>query len=300
MPHYKLPFREAAVKLYHFFGNMKVTANVLGIGVATIWRWLNGYLHPKKREYKPYKLTNAILDFLKCLVSKHPTLSQVEMSEKLKETFGIYFSRQCIKCALTKLGFSRKKISKRGIVNKETHDKRLQEFRNNFNGDLIAVDEVGFDFRVAPTYGYSKSGTKCVVKSLSKKRQRLSMILAIDQKGAYFYHFHKTTVKSNHFENFIASLPWKNHKIVLDNASIHKTRIVVSASQNALVFTPPYTPECNPIENVFSVVKHYFRKLIVQNPEMDYQTQIISIMKSINPCNLFDSCFRNTRTFLGL
>jgi hypothetical protein len=50
MPHYKLPFREAAIKLYHFFGNMKVTANVLGIGVATIWRWLNGYLHPVFRD----------------------------------------------------------------------------------------------------------------------------------------------------------------------------------------------------------------------------------------------------------
>lgn len=140
---YEIPFREAAIKLYHYFKNMKVTANALGIGAATIWRWLKVSIQPKQRVYKPYKLTNAIIDYLYVIVKKQPTLTLSELSQKLQTAFNIYFSRQCIKCALNKLGFSRKKVSKRGLVNLNKHEALLQDFKKHFDGNIVAVDEVG-------------------------------------------------------------------------------------------------------------------------------------------------------------
>lgn len=300
---YEIPFREAAIKLYHYFKNMKVTANALGIGVATIWRWLRVSIQPKQRVYKPYKLTNAIIDYLYIIVKKQPTLTLSELSQKLQTAFNIYFSRQCIKCALKKLGFSRKKISKRGLINHDKHEALLQDFKKHFNGNVVAVDEVGFDFKVVPLYGYSKTGTKCIVNYVSKQRKRLSMIMAIDDRGNFFYQFHYTTVTASHFAEFVKILPWNNYKIILDNASIHKTKDIISAantSTNYLLFTPPYTPECNPIENVFSVIKNHFRKRIALNPEMNYEVEITSIIKDLNTQHLFNACFRNTRQYLAI
>jgi transposase len=49
----------------------------------------------------------------------------------------------------------------------------------------------------------------------------------------------------------------------MDNVSFHKSQIIKNTSKDKnynLLFIPPYTPECNPIENVFSVVKNSYRK----------------------------------------
>ena len=50
---------------------------------------------------------------------------------------------------------------------------------------------------------------------------------------------------------------------MLDNASIHKTqdlRAVVLNKGYHLLFTPPYSPEFNPIELVFGQIKNAFYK----------------------------------------
>ena len=60
---------------------------------------------------------------------------------------------------------------------------------------------------------------------------------------------------------------WKiyhtRRELVLDNASIHKTKsVILTASRKGyhLLFIPPYTPEANPIELVFGIVKNSYYK----------------------------------------
>lgn len=50
--------------------------------------------------------------------------------------------------------------------------------------------------------------------------------------------------------------------IVLDNAPVHKTLIVretIEALGNKLLYSVPYTPRTNPIENWFRQFKHYMK-----------------------------------------
>ena len=52
--------------------------------------------------------------------------------------------------------------------------------------------------------------------------------------------------------------------LLLDNAAIHKTAAVRAAAERkgyCLLFTPPYSPELNPIELVFGILKNAFYKL---------------------------------------
>jgi len=52
--------------------------------------------------------------------------------------------------------------------------------------------------------------------------------------------------------------------MIMDNASIHHVDPVVEliTAAGALVrFLPPYSPDLNPIEEVFAEVKHFWKKM---------------------------------------
>lgn len=61
---------------------------------------------------------------------------------------------------------------------------------------------------------------------------------------------------------------YKKYLILMDNASPHKAIILkdlIKESGNDLLYTVPYHPETNPIEEFFSQLKHYIRKTSPQN-----------------------------------
>ena len=57
----------------------------------------------------------------------------------------------------------------------------------------------------------------------------------------------------------------KGSVIVMDNASFHSKKRLMSAAQNAgckLLFLPPYSPELNPIEKFWAWLKRFLRKIL--------------------------------------
>ena len=58
--------------------------------------------------------------------------------------------------------------------------------------------------------------------------------------------------------------------VVLDNLSSHKgnaVRQTIRAVGARRVFLPPYSPELNPIEQVFATLKHFMRRAAERNAE---------------------------------
>lgn len=56
-----------------------------------------------------------------------------------------------------------------------------------------------------------------------------------------------------------------NCLIVMDNASFHKseeTREIIETNGHTLLFLPPYSPDLNPIENYWAIIKAKLRKII--------------------------------------
>jgi transposase len=49
--------------------------------------------------------------------------------------------------------------------------------------------------------------------------------------------------------------------VILDNAVFHKSKIVVENinANNKIIYSIPYNPSCNPIENFFSQLKNYVK-----------------------------------------
>ena len=72
----------------------------------------------------------------------------------------------------------------------------------------------------------------------------------------------------------------KNKLIILDNGQIHKkesTRKIIKDSGNHLLYTCPYHPRLNAIEQFFSQMKHYLKLYKSKN----YNELTVNLKKSI-------------------
>jgi len=63
--------------------------------------------------------------------------------------------------------------------------------------------------------------------------------------------------------------------VVMDNLSSHKrdrTRELIESAKAQLLYLPPYSPDLNPIENIFSKAKQLLRGLCCRTQQILWQT----------------------------
>jgi transposase len=73
--------------------------------------------------------------------------------------------------------------------------------------------------------------------------------------------------------------------VIMDNLSSHKrpaTRAAIRARGARLLFLPPYSPDLNPIEQVFAKLKHLLRKAAERTHEATWQ-RIGTILEAFPP-----------------
>lgn len=126
---------------------------------------------------------------------------------------------------------------------------------------VISLDESYFSERVLPLYGYSAVGSKCVVASPVPAWRQRSLLLAIASDGTAVQSLKHGSFNKAAITKFLAELPYPRGSVVLlDNASIHNgVHLVAVAKGYKVCFTPPYSPEFNPVEHAFSKIKACFR-----------------------------------------
>jgi transposase len=295
---YDQGFRIAALKLYNYIGNMRKTADALNIGVATIWRWIHKGIIPMKRQKISFPET--LVSFVKCSIESQNHITQLELISKIKTHLGVHVSRKCLSTVIKVIGFSRKRLRKRGFTKETKYNECIKRFKEtliSMNHDsIVSIDEIGFDQRMTPLYGYSLKGTKAIGFTHPTNRKRKNVIMAIDATGKKYFKIIDGPVNASIFQEFISNIPWSRETtLIMDNVAFHKSQVVKEKmNQRGFLplFIPPYSPDCNPIENIFSVVKNRYRKLI-----MDLKKpQIKSIEESINsvPIEFYERCFKRS------
>jgi len=64
---------------------------------------------------------------------------------------------------------------------------------------------------------------------------------------------------SDNFQIFLNEFSLQNPTefkiIVLDNGAFHKAKALIIPGNIALIFLPPYSPELNPAENIWAILK---------------------------------------------
>ena len=96
----------------------------------------------------------------------------------------------------------------------------------------------------------------------------------MSSEGIHDVYLTEGTVNGERFEEFIRSVLWpilqpfnwvNHHSVVfMDNVAIHDVEGVIDLIENQakarLIFLPPYSPDLNPIEEVFSQVKSIMKQ----------------------------------------
>lgn len=263
-----VPIRRLVLRVYAFLGSMRQTARVCSVSVASISRWLRR-IEPLPYSGRTPMLSDAIVDSVQTFLTSATRFSSLEVVQFLEDKWKINASRQLAHCIVRRLGFTFKRTRKRYIGGK-VHT-ATQSFFDSFDdsrsrgGCLVAVDESGFDQRVRPVYGYSFRGSQAIASvAPCKDRRRYNLLMAIHESGDSVSVLSDCPTTGESFASFISQLPYPaGTTVLLDNAAIHKTRrvrYIAALKGYRLLFTPPYSPEFNPIEMVFGVVKNAFYK----------------------------------------
>ena len=255
----------AVVHYVHFHRSLRKVAKLYNCCHTTLSRWVKHEYGAKKTRRIPS--VKRIDELVTNIILENPFKRLIDIVHDLKD-LEINISKSSVHRILRKEQFSRKRTNPKYCpkpTSKETASTFLSEL--NSDAEIISVDESSVYLESCPIYGYSRKGTRVCKNMKSPLRgNRVTLILAISNKRGVVHHeVVKGSSNAIIFSKFIHSInnSDKGSKIILDNVRFHHSKIVKDTAVSRgfhLVYTPPYQPDFNPVENAFSVIKSHTRR----------------------------------------
>jgi putative transposase len=157
---------------------------------------------------------------------------------------------------------------------------------------LKYLDEAGCYCQSPTDYGYSRRGEQKRIVQRRRRGRRINILGIFTPKQRFNYALMVGTLKS---KTFIKLMDWQAQQaqqewqatgklsvIVLDNASVHRSKLAKSAVERwqqqglLLFFLPPYNPQMNRIEDEWLHLKRDELASRVFEDEVDLADAIIS------------------------
>jgi transposase len=133
--------------------------------------------------------------------------------------------------------------------------------------------------RVRQAVPFNRGNHQTMIGAISLQRVETALYGAWSADGTIFLSF---------IENNLCPLLRPGQVVVMDNVAFHRVAGVEEAilkTGSRLVYLPPYSPELNPIENMWSKIKNYLRHASART-EKCFKKEIKTAFKSISPENL--------------
>ena len=141
--------------------------------------------------------------------------------------------------------------------------RKLREILKTKSKDqIVYIDESGFEAESTPTSGWGPKGKKVPGNRRGSLRSRINLIAGKAKRKLLAPFLYKGSTDSIWFNQWLKDHLFKELKpqsvVIMDNAAFHKTsetRKIFEESQHQLLYLPPYSPDLNPIEKVFALLK---------------------------------------------
>jgi len=288
MKHHTEDYKETAVKYYlENKEDMRNTCKIFKCKFQSLARWVKTYknkgnINRKTRKNHNLKITPEIEKFVKEYIRKYNTTTLWELSKLVNEKFKVHLTDMSIYNILHKHKLTRKRLRSKyypekkegqanGSLRQEKED--LENFYKKLNDfdykRTICLDETSIYLNMTLTYGRSRSGTRVIKKTNKYPYKRYNLLCAISADKVVGWKLYperkggvKTTDILDFYDEFIQS-NYKNYLVIMDNAVIHKSKLIrekIEYDNNHLLYSVPYHPETNSIEEFFSQLKHYIKK----------------------------------------
>ena len=227
---------------------------------------------PLNRVGRQSKITPLMRDALLEQLANRPDMFRYEMIDFLYDSFGLEVSPTTISRTLKTERWTRKtngRVAKQR--NPELRELYLYKLSDCQSYQLVFIDESGCDKRSGHRrQGWAPSGATPVQVDEFNREQRLQILAAYTQSGIRLARIYPGSTDAVIFEDFIDQLlhhcgkwPEPNSVLVMDNASIHRSERLEQMCVNAgvrLLKLAPYSPDMNPIEELFAEIKTYLKQ----------------------------------------
>jgi transposase len=255
-------------------GSRRQLAVRFSVDVSTITRLLQLRRQTGASDPRPHAggtkptLDPEGLERLRRLVQETPDATL----EQYKQGLGISGGIMIIWRGLEKLGITREKKTPHAS---ERDTPEVQEERREFLEEvepigskrLVFVDETGVTTAMTPGYGRAPSGER-VESSAPASWESVTVIAAMGLEGvrAPFAFAGGTDAMAfqTHVEHVLVPALRAGDVVIFDNLAAHLSPEVVAAIERAgasVLPPPPYSPDFNPIEEMFSKFKGGLRRL---------------------------------------
>lgn len=90
-------------------------------------------------------------------------------------------------------------------------------------------------------------------------------------------------------DDFSAQNPDEFKIMVLDNGAFHKAKTLIIPDNIGLLFLPPYSPELNPAENIWAILKRKFTNKLYKTLD-EISEFITTATNSLSPQKIKSTC----------
>ena len=143
---------------------------------------------------------------------------------------------------------------------------------------LVFIDETWAKTNMTPIRGWAPRGTKLVARAPFGKWRTLTFLAALRHDRIDAPCVLDGPINGDSFtawvEQFLVPTLKPGDVVIMDNLGSHKGAAVRHAIRSAgarLLFLPPYSPDLNPIEQVFAKLKLLLRKAAERSVEATWQ-----------------------------
>jgi transposase len=164
---------------------------------------------------------------------------------------------------------------------------------------LVFIDESCAKTNMTRLYGRSAVGTRVHDSTPSGRRETTTMIGSIRASGQTTAMTIEAPADTDIFRQYIKCILCPTLKpgdiVIMDNLSVHKhpdIQKLIESKGASLRFLPAYSPELNPIEQMWSKVKAFLRQAKARTTDTLFDA-IAQAFKTITPedsLNFFSHC----------
>jgi transposase len=163
---------------------------------------------------------------------------------------------------------------------------------------VIFLDETGAVTNLVRSHGRSAAGSRCLAFAPQGHWKVLTATVAIRLDGLHAPLTIDCPTDAQVFEAYVqrvlAPTLRTGDVVVMDNLSSHKRPIIRTLIESAgamVLYLPPYSPDYNPIEMIFSKVKRLLRTLAARTVEALHDAFKIAF-DAVTPADIA-GCFRH-------